>query len=51
MIFVFGKSNVTFHYTYFAIEDFGIKIFYFVREVMICYLLTADQSQARTGAC
>ena len=33
------------------IEVFGIKIFYFVREVMICYLLTADQSQARTGAC
>ena len=34
-----------------SVEDFGIKIFYFVREVMICYLLTADQSQARTGAC
>ena len=34
-----------------VLEDFGIKIFYFVREVMICYLLTADQSQARTGAC
>ena len=30
---------------FFLVEDFGIKIFYFVIEVMICYILTADQSQ------
>ena len=27
------------------IEELLLKIFYFVREVMICYILTADQSQ------
>ena len=33
-----------------TVEELLLKIFYFVKEVIICYLLTADQSQARTGA-
>ena len=38
-------------YLLLLVEELLLKIFDFVREVMICYLLTADQSQARTGAC